>query len=91
MSLLAVRDVSKRFGGVNALAGVSFAVDKGDLLSCPECGSNLEVTGLAPLELDLASDEDDDDDEEVEDDDKVGDDDDVDEDEDTEEEEDWDE
>ena len=32
MSLLAVRDVSKRFGGVNALAGVSFAVDDGDVL-----------------------------------------------------------
>ena len=32
MSLLAVRDVSKRFGGVNALAGVTFAVEKGDLL-----------------------------------------------------------
>src|SRR5256884_7036210 len=32
MSLLAVRDVSKRFGGVKALAGVRFAVDKGDLL-----------------------------------------------------------
>ena len=32
MSLLAVRDVSKRFGGVNALAGVSFGVDEGDVL-----------------------------------------------------------
>lgn len=31
MSLLAVRDVSKRFGGVNALAGVSFAVNEGDV------------------------------------------------------------
>ena len=29
-----------------------FDVDKGDQLSCPHCGSNLEVTGLAPLELD---------------------------------------
>ena len=28
-----------------------FDVDKGDQLSCPDCGSNLEVTGLSPLEL----------------------------------------
>jgi alpha-aminoadipate carrier protein LysW len=39
-----------------------FDVDKGDQLSCSECGSNLEVTGLSPLELDLAPDDDDDDD-----------------------------
>jgi branched-chain amino acid transport system ATP-binding protein len=32
VSLLAVRDVSKRFGGVNALAGVSFTVDPGEVL-----------------------------------------------------------
>jgi len=32
MSLLALREVSKRFGGVKALAGVSFAVDEGDVL-----------------------------------------------------------
>ena len=37
-----------------------FDVDKGDQLSCPDCGSNLEVVSLAPLELDLASDEDED-------------------------------
>jgi alpha-aminoadipate carrier protein LysW len=36
-----------------------FDVDKGDQLSCPDCGSNLEVTGLSPIELDIASDEDD--------------------------------
>src|SRR6202042_2285999 len=35
-----------------------FDVDKGDQLSCPECGSNLEETGLAPLELDIAPDDD---------------------------------
>jgi alpha-aminoadipate carrier protein LysW len=35
-----------------------FDVDKGDQLSCPECGSNLEVTGLSPIELDLAPEED---------------------------------
>ena len=26
-----------------------FDVDKGDQLSCPECGSNLEGTGLSPI------------------------------------------
>ena len=37
-----------------------FDVDRGDQLSCPECGSSLEVTGVSPLELDVAPDEDDD-------------------------------
>ena len=46
-----------------------YDVDKGDLLSCPDCGSNLEVTGLSPLELDLVAGEDEDDDEDK----KVGD------------------
>src|SRR2546423_2710344 len=32
MSLLAVREVSKRFGGVNALTGVSFEVEQGDVM-----------------------------------------------------------
>jgi branched-chain amino acid transport system ATP-binding protein len=32
MSLLAVRGLTKRFGGVNALADVTFAVEKGDVL-----------------------------------------------------------
>ena len=31
-----------------------FDVECGDQLSCPECGSNLEVIGLVPVELDLA-------------------------------------
>lgn len=39
-----------------------FDVDKGDELSCPECGSNLEITGLSPLELELADDDEDEDD-----------------------------
>ena len=50
-----------------------FDVDKGDQISCPECGSNLEIIGLSPVELDVApdddEDDDDDDDEEAEDDD----------------------
>ena len=32
MSLLAVRDIGKRFGGVSALAGVTFTVEAGDVL-----------------------------------------------------------
>ena len=28
-----------------------FDVDKGDLISCPDCGSNLEVTTTSPVEL----------------------------------------
>lgn len=40
-----------------------FDVDKGDLISCPDCGSNLEVTSTSPVELELADDDDDDEDE----------------------------
>jgi alpha-aminoadipate carrier protein LysW len=40
-----------------------FDVDKGDLISCPDCGSNLEVTSIAPVELESADDEDEEDDE----------------------------
>src|SRR5207244_7531233 len=32
MSLLTVREISKRFGGVNALAGVTFTVEPGQVL-----------------------------------------------------------
>ena len=44
-----------------------YDVDKGDLISCPDCGTNLEVTGLSPVELVLAADGDDDDDDEEDD------------------------
>ena len=44
-----------------------FDVDKGDLISCPDCGTNLEVIGLSPVELEMADDEDDDEDDEFED------------------------
>jgi len=37
-----------------------FDVDKGDQLTCPECGEALEVTNLSPVELDLLADEDED-------------------------------
>lgn len=39
-----------------------FDVERGDVVSCPECGSNLAVANLAPLALELVGDEDDDDD-----------------------------
>ena len=67
-----------------------FDIEKGDPLSCLECGANLVVAGVSPIELELTDDDDDDDDDDAEDDD-LGDDDDVDEDEDVEEEEDRDE
>ena len=59
-----------------------FDVDKGDQLSCPDCGSNLAVVGLSPIELDIAPEDEDDDDEDE--DDELDDDEDVDEDEDEE-------
>jgi alpha-aminoadipate carrier protein LysW len=31
-----------------------YDVDKGEIISCPECGVELEVVGLSPLLLDLA-------------------------------------
>ena len=37
-----------------------FDVDKGEVISCQECGVDLEVMGLSPLELDLAPEQDDD-------------------------------
>ena len=32
-----------------------YDVDKGEIISCPECGIELEVVGLAPLQLDVAA------------------------------------
>lgn len=42
-------------------------VDKGEIINCEECEVALEVVGLDPIELDLASDEKEDDYEEEED------------------------
>ena len=36
------------------------------LISCPECGSNLEVAGTSPVELEAVDEDDEDDDEEEE-------------------------
>jgi alpha-aminoadipate carrier protein LysW len=37
-----------------------YDVDKGEVISCPECGVELEVVGLSPLELDVAPHQEDD-------------------------------
>ncbi|MFL6230052.1 MAG: hypothetical protein ACJ741_14870 [Pyrinomonadaceae bacterium] len=42
--------------------------DKGDTIACEDCGTELEVVGLDPIELDIVEDDEDgDDDEEDED------------------------
>ena len=38
-----------------------FDVDKGEIIACPECGQDLEVVGLSPIELDAATPEEDED------------------------------
>jgi len=39
-----------------------YDVDRGDTLDCDNCGVTLEIIGLNPIELEVASDDDDDDD-----------------------------
>jgi alpha-aminoadipate/glutamate carrier protein LysW len=39
-------------------------VDEGDTLSCDECGADLKVVGVNPLEIDSADDEEEDEEEE---------------------------
>ena len=41
-----------------------YELEEGEIITCPECGTSLEVTGLAPVEFDIVSDDDEDDDEE---------------------------
>ncbi len=41
--------------------------DKGDMVSCEDCGSDLEIVGLDPVELDIVEEDDSDDEEEDED------------------------
>jgi alpha-aminoadipate/glutamate carrier protein LysW len=36
-----------------------FDVDKGEVISCPECGVELQVLNVAPLEFDVATDDED--------------------------------
>jgi alpha-aminoadipate carrier protein LysW len=35
--------------------------DKGDMVSCEECGTDLEIVGLDPVELDIVEDDEDED------------------------------
>ena len=48
-----------------------FEVQKGDVISCPDCGSNLEVTGVSPLEIEVVSEDDEDEDEDVDEDEEL--------------------
>ena len=41
--------------------------DKGDIVSCEECGTDLEIVGLDPVEMDIVEDDEDDVDEDDED------------------------
>jgi alpha-aminoadipate carrier protein LysW len=41
-----------------------YDVERGDTLDCDNCGVTLEIIGLNPIELDVASDDDEDEDEE---------------------------
>jgi lysine biosynthesis protein LysW len=43
-------------------------LDEGDALTCDECGADLSVTGLDPLELETSEDEDEEEEEEEDDD-----------------------
>ena len=63
-------------------------LDEGDTVTCDECGADLNVTSLDPVELEAADDEDEDDEEEEDEDFDFDEDEDEDEEED-EEEEDW--
>lgn len=40
--------------------------DKGDTLACDECGTELEIVGLDPIELDIVEEDDEEDEEEEE-------------------------
>jgi len=64
-------------------------LDEGDSLTCDECGADLSVTGLSPLELETQEDEDEEEEEEEEDDFDYDEDETEDEDEEEEQEEDW--
>jgi len=63
-------------------------LDEGDALICEECGKNLMVTGVSPLEMSPGEEDDDDDEDDEDFDDDYDDEDDDDEDDDDEEEED---
>ena len=41
--------------------------DKGDVVSCEECGTDLEIVGLDPVELDIVEDDEEEDEDEEDD------------------------
>ena len=41
-----------------------YELEEGEIITCPECGTSLEVTSIAPIEFDVVSDDDEDDDDE---------------------------
>jgi len=41
-----------------------FDVEKGDTVSCPDCGETLEVTSISPVELDVVGEDEDEDEDE---------------------------
>ena len=43
--------------GCDADVHVDLDTDKGDTLTCEECGTELEVVGLDPVELDIVEEE----------------------------------
>lgn len=54
-----------------------YELEEGEIVTCPECGVNLEVTGISPVEFEVLAegdDEDEDDEDEDEDDDDEDDD-----------------
>lgn len=64
-------------------------LDEGDSLICEECGANLSVSGVSPLELSAQDDDDDEDEDEDFEDEDYDDEDDVEEEEEDEEEDEW--
>jgi alpha-aminoadipate carrier protein LysW len=64
-------------------------LDEGDALTCEECGANLNVSGVSPLELSPDDDDDDEDDEDEDDEDPDDEDDDTVDEEEEEEEDEW--
>jgi alpha-aminoadipate/glutamate carrier protein LysW len=43
-----------------------YELEEGEIVTCPECGTSLEVTSIAPVEFDVVSDDDEDDEDEDE-------------------------
>jgi alpha-aminoadipate carrier protein LysW len=43
-----------------------YELEEGEIITCPECGTSLEVTDLSPVQFDVVSDDDDDEDDEDE-------------------------